>query len=592
MSENTTEQKEIITKEETVEVTTKEEIKENNSEPKEENNIEDNEKENEEKEEEDDEEKEEEENKKEEIKEITKEIKTEQNEKDNENEDEENEEDDDDNELVDNTNTQQNKEEKKETVKNVSVEKENIDNNEKEKEEINEDKKEEMKAEDKKEELKTEDKKEEIKAKDKKEEEKIENINEDKKEEIKEDKEEDKKEEKEEDKVEDKNEDKKEEKEEEITIIKKKITLKLPEENQQKEEDVKENKDKENNEKDKRKQNELNPSDEKKEENKIPSTSSRTRYTFASDNKDLNDAEKAKNNLINDKKNHAIYITIVPSTKKETQSQSSYQNQPKNNISKPTNIQNKYNISSQRNKTPIKSISNNTQQQKFHQEPIKNVKTDQKINYQRKYEISKPTVINNINMNKPKERVVIDIPENNKISYISQQKNQNLQQNQPKVQTSNRRTYTNPATLEKDIRIIKENKTQNNYNQPKKYEVQKPLRDTQKPIKVDISKRNATYVNPTNINNSVNYVVESKYIKKELNQPTSDIKSKYTQQVYPRVKIDISKYNTEKKPITSNSLFAYNSRTLDNKQKNAPRLKYYEKCPNCGYHLNDFVGNI
>ena len=591
MSENTTDQKEIITKEETVEVTTKEEIKENNSEPKEENNVEDNEKENEEKEEEDDKEKEEEENKKEEIKEITKEIKTEQNEKDNENEDEENEEDDDDNELVDNTNTQQNKEEKNEIVKNVSVEKENIDNNEKEKEEINEDKKEEIKAEDKKEELKTEGKREEIEAEDKKEEEKIENINEDKKEV----KEEDKKEEKEEDKVEDKNEEKKEEKEEEeeeITIIKKKITIKLPEENQQKEEDVKENKDNQNNVNGKGIQNELNPSDEKKEENKIPATSSRTRYTFASDNKDLNDAEKAKNNLINDKKNHVIYITIVPSTKKETQSQSSYQNQPKNNISKSTIIQKKYNFSSQRNKTPIKSISNNTQQQKLHQEPIKNIKTDQKINYQRKYEISKPAVITNTNMTKPKEKVVINIPENNKISYISQQKNQNLQQNQPKVQTSNRRTYTNPATLEKDIRIIKENKTQNNYNQPKKYEVQKPLRDTKKPINVDISKRNATYVNPTNINNSVNYVVESKYIKKELNQPTSDVKSKYTQQVYPRVKIDVSKYNTEKKPITTNSLFAYNSRTLDNKQKNAPRLKYYEKCPNCGYHLNDFVGNI
>ena len=59
--------------------------------------------------------------------------------------------------------------------------------------------------------------------------------------------------------------DKKEEKEEEIKIIKKKITLKQPEENPQKEENDKDIKDKENNEKDKEKEKEkkLNISDEK-----------------------------------------------------------------------------------------------------------------------------------------------------------------------------------------------------------------------------------------------------------------------------------------------------------------------------------------
>ena len=137
---------------------------------------------------------------------------------------------------------------------------------------------------------------------------------------------------------------------------------------------------------------------------------------------------------------------------------------------------------------------------------------------------------------------------------------------------------------------IKENKTQTNYNQPKKYEIQKPLRDMKKPINADTSKRNMTYVNPSNLNKSGNYNVESKYSKKESNPPANDVKSQHTQRIYPRIKIDVNKYNTEKKPITSNSLFGYNSRTLDNRPKNQ-KLKYYEKCPNCGYHLNAFVEN-
>ena len=99
-----------------------------------------------------------------------------------------------------------------------------------------------------------------------------------------------------------------------------------------------------------------------------------------------------------------------------------------------------------------------------------------------------------------------------------------------------------------------------------------------------------TYVQPSNLNKSVNYIVESKYTKKELNPPSTDAKSQLTQKIYPQVKIDIGKYNTEKKPITTNSLFGYNSRTLDTRPKNK-KLKYYEKCPNCGYHLNAFVEN-
>ena len=61
-----------------------------------------------------------------------------------------------------------------------------------------------------------------------------------------------------------------------------------------------------------------------------------------------------------------------------------------------------------------------------------------------------------------------------------------------------------------------------------------------------------------------------------------------TQKIYPR----IDKYNTEKKISNTNSLFGYNSRTLDTRQKNNHKLKYYERCPNCGYHLNDPIDYV
>ena len=136
---------------------------------------------------------------------------------------------------------------------------------------------------------------------------------------------------------------------------------------------------------------------------------------------------------------------------------------------------------------------------------------------------------------------------------------------------------------------MKDTNSQNNYYKPK-IEISKSLKETNKPININTSKRTLINISPTN-KNSVNSIVGSKYIKKKENPPTPDSKSKGTQKIFPSIKIDISKYNTEKKPVTNNSVYSYNSKILDSGQKNAPKLKYYERCPNCGFHLNDNVDN-
>ena len=524
-----------------------------------------------------------------------------------ENEDEEEEEEEDDNEISE-------KEEKKEIIKNIIDKKDNIDI--KVENEGNKDKNEGENLIEVKKEIKEEEKEKENL--ENKEHDKIEDIKEIKekddkdikievKEEIKEQvkegiKNEDEKVDKEKDKIEEIDEDKKENREdlkeekkeeEEIKIIKKKITLKNPETDLKEVVLKKEKKDEEKNENKQNKEKEiyLNPSDirkeeikekEREEEAKLPLTN-RTRYIFHSDKQSQNDKEKEKNNKINAKNNHQIYISVVPSYKKEAPKYNINQNQIKN-IPEKIKIENRYIQNSSINKTPFKNITNNTQQQRIHQELIKSNKTDQKQNYLRKYEISKPaTVMNTIN-NKP---------ENNKISYMNQQKtqiqNQNLTQNKPQNKTIivNRRTPSLPLTIAKIPKENKDIKIHNSYVPQRKYEITKPLKNTYSynNNNIDKSKRIISNINPPINKKIVNFIVESKYSKKGTDEPSFERKYKITQNIYP----GNDKFNTERKKSNTNSFFGYNSRTLDTRQKNSHKLKYYERCPNCGYLLNDHV---
>ena len=339
----------------------------------------------------------------------------------------------------------------------------------------------------------------------------------------------------------------------EIKIIKKKKTLKqsdseLPKENEEKKENINENIDVQK--KEKTSEKELKPSEKNKFPNIIHNT--RTRYTFRSDNKNLNNIENPQKNIINEKKNHQIFISIVPITsKKENIQPNSHINQPKN-LSKLLNLINKNDIHSEQNKLFNKNIRNENNKKVSY--------TNIKKKYDsKKLEISKPIELNNnINIRKPNERDTSPKLKNNVSIDISNQKTKNLKENKP------------PKNLKEQIN--KENTT--------------------KIISTNITNRRITTNYLTNPNQSLKNEIkkiENKYVNKKIDlPPTTDTIDKKNKKIYTNIKIDISKYNTEKKPInTMNRLFDYNSRTLDTRKKETKKLKYYDRCPNCGYKLND-----
>ena len=339
----------------------------------------------------------------------------------------------------------------------------------------------------------------------------------------------------------------------EIKIIKKKKTLKqsdseLPKENEEKKENINENIDVQK--KEKTSEKELKPSEKNKFPNIIHNT--RTRYTFRSDNKNLNNIENPQKNIINEKKNHQIFISIVPITsKKENIQPNSHINQPKN-LSKLLNLINKNDIQSEQNKSFNKNIRNENNKKVSY--------TNIKKKYDsKKLEISKSIELNNnINIRKPNERDTSPKLKNNVSIDISNQKTKNLKENKP------------PKNLKEQIN--KENTT--------------------KIISTNITNRRITTNYLTNPNQSLKNEIkkiENKYVNKKIDlPPTTGTIDKKNKKIYANIKIDISKYNTEKKSVNiMNRLFAYNSKTVDNRKKETKKLKYYEKCPNCGYHLND-----
>jgi len=312
----------------------------------------------------------------------------------------------------------------------------------------------------------------------------------------------------------------------------------------------------------------------------------RKRYTFPSNNIFLNNPENPKNNKINEKKNHQIYISIVPITTKNVKITQIENNQPKN-ISKTINTTKTYNPPSKTNKSLINNNINNNSKQK-------NINENESNIYQRrKLEISKPIVVNNNNINKINEKNINQKYVCKTESNISQPKNKNIIQNKPQTHIQTQRQNNKIET--KNIQSIPLSQSQkpNEIKIINKYT--KPLNENKKQDKKDINKKimiNTTkyYRNKKNndeekIKTNIN---DSRYSNKKVEPPTPDLKSKATKKIYPHIKIDMSKYNTEKKPNDKmKRLYENNSKTLDNRKKEeVPKLKYYEICPNCGYHLN------
>jgi len=449
-------------------------------------------------------------------------------------------------------------EQKENNDKNENKSKKENDQEEEEEEEEKEEKEEKCKKEKKKEKKK----KEEIKIEENKND-KIDNKIEETKEEKNETKEEPKKEE-----------------DDEIKIIKKKKTLiqsdsDLLKEKEQQKENIKENINEPK--KEKIPETESKPLEEKKLSTKI--INSRTRYTFPSDNKNLVNIENPQKSIINSKNNHQIFISIVPiSSKKENNYPIQNTNQPKqiyNNIQKENNPKIEYNKNIQRKIKP----------------PI--------------LEVCKPIVLNNnnININKSNEKNTSQRIKNNTIIDISKQRNKNINENKPKNQTAlknkNNQIISNKRLISSPLpQNIKSNNT--------KFE-NKYIKSPQNPkeSKEQINKENITKMISTNTTNrriTSNYLTnpnqqrikneikkfENKYVTKKIEPPSTETKDKTNKKIYTSIKIDLSKYNTEKKTTNTKSKFLnYNSRTVDTRKKEPTKLKYYDRCPNCGYHLNE-----
>ena len=431
--------------------------------------------------------------------------------------------------------------------------------------------------------------------------------NEDKKEEVKiEDKENEDKKEEEIQKEEKIIENKKEEeiqKEEKITENKKeeeltKENINIEDNNEEKINDVKEEEKELNTEKQKEEDIKENIEDEKKEtikekddnkeiEEKKEPSSTRKRYTFYSDNKDLN-IEKPKKNIIIEKKNHQISITIVPSKTKEE-----FQLKVQKNINPSKNTP-------QITKVPNKSSNTNSQNS-----IIKKYQKTNPINIKNKNNNIKEKIDEK---NKPKIDIITYLPKQKNINQIIVQtkvQNNPINKSQVTKDLKNqkqtiifwRNNFTSPISQSRTVKEIKEIKTQTK-NEPKKYEIIKTYKNIASKPNLETTKRivsensNKIYTNNSfvNITQKPNITLSSNYNIKKSEPPTPDSKSKKTQRIYPHIKIDLSKYNTEKKANNSKiSFFNYNSRTIDTKDtnnKHKPNLKYYDICPKCGYHLN------
>ena len=411
---------------------------------------------------------------------------------------------------------------------------------------------------------------------------------------------------KEEVKIEDKeNEDKKEEeiqKEEKITENKKeeelpKENINIEDNNEEKINDVKEEEKELNTEKQNEEDIKENKEDEKKEtikekekddnkeiEEKKEPSSTRKRYTFYSDNKDLN-IEKPKKNIIIEKKNHQISITIVPSKTKEE-----FQLKVQKNINQSKNTP-------QITKVPNKSSNTNTQNsiiKKYQKTNPINIKNKNNNIKEKIDEKNKPKIENKTYL--PKQKNINQIIVQTKVQNNPINKSQVTKdlKNQKQTTIFWRNNFTSPISQSRTVKEIKEIKTQTK-NEPKKYEIIKTYKNIASKPNLETTKRivnensNKIYTNNSfvNITQKPNITLSSNYNIKKSEPPTPDSKSKKTQRIYPHIKIDLSKYNTEKKGNNSKiSFFNYNSRTIDTNNKHKPNLKYYDICPKCGYHLN------
>ena len=175
-------------------------------------------------------------------------------------------------------------------------------------------------------------------------------------------------------------------------------------------------------------------------------------------------------------------------------------------------------------------------------------------------------------------------PTNTKYTQNQQAQNTNTRDNV--INTTNIKPKTPTQTYENKRKanpITIQTKYDNKRNEPKKYEPKKYEPPKQaKPA-------NTSYIinishNRPQIQKPIHPQPQKSYKKTEIKISTQT-QNKYQQKKpeYSRITIDRSKISSSNQNKRSNNQQIFNSRT----SKETPKLKYYVRCPNCGYHLND-----
>ena len=175
-------------------------------------------------------------------------------------------------------------------------------------------------------------------------------------------------------------------------------------------------------------------------------------------------------------------------------------------------------------------------------------------------------------------------PINTKYTQNQQTQNKNTRVNVINTTNVKPKTPTQPFENKRKANPITiQTKYDNKKNEPKKYEPKKYEPPKQaKPA-------NTSYIiniahNKPQIQKPIQSQPQKSYKKTEIKIATQT-QNKYQQKKpeYSRITIDRSKISSSNQNIRSNNQQIFNSRT----SKETPKLKYYVRCPNCGYHLND-----
>ena len=339
-----------------------------------------------------------------------------------------------------------------------------------------------------------------------------------------------------------------------------------------------------------------------KPEMKEKNEDNRARHVYHSNNIP-NEINQTQKNNITQANNYQFHSTVV-TKKKQPQSTSNTSNNiqktESKSFSKQTTTKQVYNpISMSINKqsdippkdnrsnvTKVNVVQSRTQDQaqkqpsrRIHIQPQLKQEQPKKITYiqpqQKQEQQNKRIIIQTQQKQEPPNKRIIIQPQQYKHLKTKTQIQPQQNQEQPK-----KISQIQPQQHQHNRRIDSQQSTQNKY-EPRKYE-------TSKKNKLEI----ANVVQSSSQRKTQPQAQQPKEVKKKQIIQTT-IQNKYQPKKYETSKIvnniSISKdpSNNKSEMVNKNQQPIYNSRTYTNQNKVNPKLKYYVRCPNCGFHLND-----